>query len=358
MASASRTSALKTALKVVGVNLAVMVALLAAAELAIHYLMTSPDRIPSGGLLDAMRTLYWRQRDRDLIQFSRACAQHDPQLGYVLRPGSCTFSGPEFSNTFRINSLGLRDDERSLDAPEVIVLGDSHGMGWGVEQDQTFAQLIEQRRGSPVLNAAVSSYGTAREFVNLQRLNTSRLRTLVVQYDDNDLGENRSFHRNGNRLTTMSAASFDEVANAQEKWSDYYFGRELRFIARGVLQAVMTQAERPGVAAQGASGADATPALDEAELFLNVLERSGAVRDGLQIVTIDISNYGRSGSRFSDLMERRLRDRKPPFRIVVLDAGTLLRAEHYYRLDGHLNAAGHRAVADAVLRAMSGNPGS
>jgi hypothetical protein len=64
---------------------------------------------------------------------------------------------------FVVNTIGVRDNQRSLTQPEIVVAGDSYAMGWGVQQDESFPELIERRTGRRVLNAAVSSYGTVRE---------------------------------------------------------------------------------------------------------------------------------------------------------------------------------------------------
>ena len=81
-----------------------------------------------------------------------------------------------------MNRLGLRDDEASLRAPAVVVLGDSYAMGWGVAQDETIAEVIERETGLRALNAGIASYGTVREMRLLDRIDTSRLRYLVIQY--------------------------------------------------------------------------------------------------------------------------------------------------------------------------------
>ena len=69
-------------------------------------------------------------RWRRVVQYDPACAQHHPKLGYILRPGTCTFENVEFSTTFEINSHGLRDDDESLKKPQVRV-GGLHGDGLG-----------------------------------------------------------------------------------------------------------------------------------------------------------------------------------------------------------------------------------
>jgi hypothetical protein len=89
----------------------------------------------------------------------------------------------------------LRDDEESLFSPEIVVVGDSQAMGWGVSQDLTFSSLLENALGKPILNAAISSYGTARELKILERIDLSNLKFLIIQYSDNDYRENRTYYQ-------------------------------------------------------------------------------------------------------------------------------------------------------------------
>src|SRR4029077_2394599 len=71
---------------------------------------------------------------RHIVQLDERTARYDPELLYTLRPGQFTFSNVEFSTPYVVNSLGVRDDERSLAQPEIVVVGDSYAMGWGVQQ--------------------------------------------------------------------------------------------------------------------------------------------------------------------------------------------------------------------------------
>src|SRR5262249_14136512 len=150
------------------------------------------------------------------------CSQYDPDLTYTLRPGRCTFENLEFRTDVRVNRLGLRDEEDALSRPDVIVLGDSHAMGWGVEHDETFSHVLAEKTALRVLDAGISSYGTVREMRLLDRLDVSQLRALVIQYSDNDLAENRSFRDHGNRLPITSEAQYDQVTR-------YYSGQHLYF---------------------------------------------------------------------------------------------------------------------------------
>src|SRR5262245_1272614 len=89
----------------------------------------------SGVRLLRMARSYHLNQERRLIQFQPECATYDPGLTYTLIPSSaCTVASREFSVEYRANRLGLRDDDASLVKPEIVVLGDSHAMGWGVAE--------------------------------------------------------------------------------------------------------------------------------------------------------------------------------------------------------------------------------
>jgi len=357
--------------KIISFNLLIMVVLLGLAEATMDYFMNSPDLIPPGIFLNAARNIYWKERDKDLIQYSPECAQHHDWLGYTLRPGTCTFSGTEFSTKFYVNSLGLRDDEQSIHGPEMIVIGDSHAMGWGVEQNQTFAQIVEARSGLTVLNAAISSYGTAREVMSLQRLDTSRLRFLVIQYSANDIGENIAFYEDNNHLETMSFATYAELSRAHQKLTQYYFAAALKHMVSSGVNRTQQQivnlteplSRRLGIRSEAPpiSTANAESRLNAAELFLNVLNHSGVNLKGIDILAFDITLYGRSGHWFFDLLQASLRSEPhnpSALAIQVLDTARLLGPQDYYRLDGHLNVEGHRVIAEGILEWMRRLPES
>ncbi|MFP5462523.1 MAG: CidA/LrgA family protein, partial [Gammaproteobacteria bacterium] len=44
----------------------------------------------------------------------------------------------------------------------IVVIGDSHAMGWGANDEETFAAQLQALSGRPVYNLGVASYGTAR----------------------------------------------------------------------------------------------------------------------------------------------------------------------------------------------------
>jgi len=96
----------------------------------------------------------------------------DAELGWAPVPGSegkvVTFRTTHYKH----NSLGLRDQEFSLDAkPTIMFLGDSFVWGLDSEADERFTDLLKPRIADyKILAAGVSGYGTDQEYLLLQRL--------------------------------------------------------------------------------------------------------------------------------------------------------------------------------------------
>ena len=110
-------------------------------------IMLNNSTLLIGGLLQSAR-VYHMEQDRKMMQYLADCARYDNELAYTLKPGSCQVASREFDVGYRINSAGARDEEASLESPQVVVIGDSHAMGWGVAQEHTFPELLENRTGS------------------------------------------------------------------------------------------------------------------------------------------------------------------------------------------------------------------
>jgi hypothetical protein len=286
----------------------------------------------------------YRHFNRSLIQFDPDCARYDPGLTYTLKPGECTFENIEFRTDVRVNRLGVRDDEASAEAPDAIVIGDSHAMGWGVGQEESFGRVLAKGTGLKVLNAAISSYGTVREMLMLDRLDVSRLRVLVLQYSDNDLVENRSFRDHGNQLPIASAAEYDRVRQYYAAQRGYYPGK---YVYRLAMKALRLEAPEPDQAPVQA----ASPA-EEAALFLNALVHAGhQPLDGVQLVVLEINEELLPRRPFIAAVDSARHDAAfPEFvqHLIAADMSRLLTPSHFFVLDDHMNPRGHRAVGEAL----------
>jgi hypothetical protein len=293
----------------------------------------------------------YRHFNRSLIQFDEACAIYDPEVTYTLKPGTCTFGNLEFQNTFNVNRLGVRDDEASLDGPEIIVLGDSHAMGWGVEQGETLSHVLARKCGLKVLNAAVSSYGTAREMMLLNRLDTSRLRYLIIQYADNDLPENRAFRERGGHLPISPRADYQRIVDYYAGQSGYYPGKYLFRLSMKVLKLEEPEPDQLRM--------DPVAPNEEAELFLFVLTHaSRAQLDGVQIIVFEVNQDIEPRRPFiAALNAAKHGDGQPPFvrHLVTLDTATVLTPRDFYVLDDHMKASGHQAIGEALSSLVRSN---
>jgi hypothetical protein len=318
---------------------------LAVAEGAFAFLLDHAGlaaRLP-GNVLSHLRA-YYLHHDRELVQSQPACSRYDPGLFYTLRPGQCRFKNREYDTTLRINSVGLRDDEAALQAPEVIALGDSFAMGWGVEQEEAFPQQLARLSGRRVLNAGIPSYGTVREVRLLDRIDTGRLRVLVVQYDDNDSEENRLYFERGNQLRVNPELFFVHDLQRAGRRQRYHFGKYTFELVRGVV--APEKFPTPPVL---------TPQ-HQARLFVNALVHASA-RDlsAVQVLVVDL-NADRlvSGELIEAIQREAVRAQHPDFvrRLRVVDLSGHLRPEDYFVLDDHLRPSGHRKVAERLFEKL------
>jgi lysophospholipase L1-like esterase len=325
----------------IGLVLVVQVAIaLALAEGVLLAMYRFPAAWYPAGLMNFLRTEYFYSRH--IVQMDDRTARYDPELFYTLQPGAFVFSNPEFSTQFVVNREGLRDNQRSLEQPEIVVAGDSYAMGWGVQQDESFPEVLERRTGRRVLNMAVSSYGTVRERRMLDRIDLSRATALIVQYAPNDFGENEEFRKRGNQYTASSREEWLAAIAEQRRRGRYW---PFRMVYDAVVWI------KRGITGWPRGGFEPShyPPDAAAELFLNALMRASP-RDlgALQIIILDID----PDPGFIRALDRLHRsDTYPAYirGIRVLDLSGRLTPDLHYLLDDHLNAKGHQAIADALM---------
>jgi lysophospholipase L1-like esterase len=127
-----------------------------------------PGLLPPGFGVEAARTQIVNENEFGFYEY-------DPVLGWKGAPGAeGTLVTTETEFGVRFNSAGLRGAEYDLTKPDgvtrVAVLGDSFAWGYGVEQDDNFAAVLEERlneAGYPVevLNFGLTGYGTDQDYL-------------------------------------------------------------------------------------------------------------------------------------------------------------------------------------------------
>ena len=124
-------------------------------------------------------------------------AQYEALLGWANRPGiSGPYGGTDFETTVTINRSGRRDSVhhagQNSTRPRVMLLGDSQSWGDGVNNNEMFAELLEQSGEREIINTACPGYSTAQELLLLTRDGARYRPDLVVTvvYVGNDFSDN------------------------------------------------------------------------------------------------------------------------------------------------------------------------
>ncbi len=102
-----------------------------------------------------------------------------PGSRFKMRPGGVTVPERYGDIGYRFNEDGYRDGEPRPGARRIMLLGDSVSFGLGVDQDEIYPALLEERLNAPdvggrsgrpwdVINLAIFAYNTADELLALK----------------------------------------------------------------------------------------------------------------------------------------------------------------------------------------------
>lgn len=142
-------------------------------------------------------------------------SQDDPILHHRFKPNATGwYKTNEFNTDYKINSLGLRDREYSIEKPantfRILMLGDSFTEGDGVLSQETFSKQLEQRLQGlsaswryEVINAGVGSYSSLLEYLYLKTQGLQLEPDLVIlNFDLSDVYDD---------ITYTASAVFDSA---------------------------------------------------------------------------------------------------------------------------------------------------
>jgi len=313
-----------------------------------------PSLSSPSGLRQVARELY--MLDRNMIQFETAAAVWNSDLGYTLRPGRFRFRNTEFDTSYDVNRLGVRDDEQSLDGPRIVVIGDSFAQGWGVEQSETFASVLEHLSGLKVLNTAIASYGTARQLRLLRSVDLSRATHLVIQFCNNDYFENAAFEREGPDFATQKETGYRNAVEAYERDQRYFPGR----YTLAVFSARLGHTDRGGAPESAPDPDDPAALRRQAATFIHVMLGSRVDLTHLKIIVFELNAYNRYPGLFTtalaDFVDHHEELPASLRTMTIVDLASELASDQWFQLDDHINAAGHRFLAQRLWRIMNEAP--
>jgi hypothetical protein len=270
----------------------------------------------------------------------------------------CNFSNIEFSTLIETNSVGLRDDETSLSSPDVICLGDSYTMGWGVQQQESFPQRLARIGKLKVLNAGMSSFGTVRELRKLQTLDTAACKWIVIQYCDNDVEETKPYVDNRFSLNTSSRPTYDSLVKRYEWNRVYYPGKTFlsvdNFLLRGAAKGFM---KRDSMVQVGNLKVSMNETI---RLFAETLSSFNIPLENRRLIVLYVNTNNYPDERFTKGLQQLLQTSpyKEKFgdKIFLLNTSNLLSKGDQYILDDHYRAVAHEKIALAIKRIMDQHP--
>ncbi len=307
----------------------------------------TPDR------LRQFLSLVYNRGFMNSVQFDKSASHFDPRLQYLFKPGVHSFNNLEFSSVLNINSAGFRDDEASLDYPEVLFLGDSYTMGWGVGEENSFVGLFEKGMNVSTLNAGISSYGTARERILMDRLKLDSCKVVFIQYCSNDLVENYMFSRNGGQLAPERdlKEGYELYARMNVLFKNYYPFKHVYWLFRGTMMYTgfadwLAGFQKSGESSEGESVGD------DHSIYLDKVLRSIREQYHGDIVFYHLD------SAFPEELTGQLEKvtATPELNIHWLDMSRIgLEPTDYFLLDPHINVSGHRKVAETLISFIKEN---
>lgn len=296
---------------------------------------------------------------------------------------------------FKTNNKGFRDNrDYSYDKPastlRVLVLGDSNTAGFEVDQDRTYASVLESRlrqKGvrAEVMNTGVSGLGTAEQLAYLENEGVKYSPDAVVLgFSANDYLDNvraNLFELADGKVVTASrhyAPAVDVIrlttAIPGLKWlgeNSYAYSYLFNamwdlFKARSMQRATTAEpaqtatVERPDLEYVGPTG-EATPAQDA--LTVGLIKRMGQLgrENGILTILVDIPVPG-PGNGVKTAFTTAVREAAAAHFDYVLASDEILgakpssQAAHVPHGHRHINEYTHQRIAEALLQALVSRP--
>jgi hypothetical protein len=265
--------------------------------------------------------------------------RYDPELGWAPVPGSISSATNARTVQVRHNSLGLRDEEFSLDAkPTILFLGDSFVWGLDAESGERFSDLLKARIAShKILAAGVSGYGTDQEYLLLRKL-WPQVRPAVVvlmfctQNDRGDNSTNIRYEGYHKPYFTIVPDGSPELSGQPVPLSRLQYVKEVWWVRHSWLARLANA------------------------VYLNIRYPKLDVPDPTERLVDEMARFvTANGAKFfvgvqsvDEPLMRHLSDRKIPF--VSFDGAPFYAGESE---GGHWTPEGHKVVADKLFGLLS-----
>ncbi len=329
----------------------------------------------------------WRRQMVNSDQLEPGFIRPDPKRGWKLSAGwTGRHQHHDFDVRYSVGPDGFRIDPNlatnsTAAARPIAVVGDSYTFGFGVEDPETFTSLLNREGSHRFLNFGVPGYSTDQELLLIEDEVLARRpdTVILVVYLGNDLLDNaRSqplqvavpkprFEQVGSELVLQAPSHPSALELASNDPAGAVLGSDSRYAWRQKI-------ERASAAAGLISRQIPAPDLTEefSERFPPLLDLFQALMDRLenscrsQGVTLKLALLGNAAlldqprsvsGQFQDYLRQEILRWAEARSIAVIDLSAALARRPssgeplFHPNEGHLTAAGHRAVADILAGA-------
>lgn len=285
-----------------------------------------------------IRSVYlasWRNLELPCLQWT------DQGFGYKGKPGGCTLNNPEYRTVLTFDQEGFRNTDTRAPA-DVVLIGDSHTQGFGVNDQETFSHLLNTRYHLRTKNLGTSSYATFRELEALKAYGGDE-KVVVLQYCDNDADENKK---------ALELGRDEFLTQVHARWN---FARN-RYQTRKARGPMGTVSDFAHALMNGAYMRMSDyrklhlgrNMVWEAENFARIVSKFRPLLEGRTVIVFESSGHGYNHPGFKRAMDAALAQHAPGLNVLVLDSHALLTSSDYYWIDDHLNPQGHAHIADLL----------
>jgi lysophospholipase L1-like esterase len=168
--------------------------------------------------------------DIEMWRYAKELKQADSLFGHKhIKNKSSILQGVEI----KLNSRGMRSDEFKNDEKKILFLGSSISLGWGVELNDSYPQIIQTKLlldsiNYKVLNGSVGNYNTFRYVNNfLDNNDDINPNIIVINYFINDvetlpIGSSNWFLQNSQLIASLTMAYKKLFAKSGLDLKSYY----------------------------------------------------------------------------------------------------------------------------------------
>jgi len=307
--------------------------------LGIGILTKQGVNLPNFNTLNKIQRVYYFGGIRNIWQYQPDCVDVGGNLIYQPKNGRCFFENLEFSNMLTFDEEGRANNFYfDPNLPRIAVLGDSHAMGWGVEDNNTFSAQLQSITNRKVYNLGVSSYATERELDRLALIkNLNSINTVIIQYCDNDVYANNQYPINRN-------LALDRFNNARHS----YIALQNSAISRNFYKALKSLVpEWIKLKIKNILGLNTIISINESmhrHSIESVLTKYSELLKNKKIYVIFIS--GRNSLEVPRNWVGNYNEHE--LNVNFIDVN--MKRNHFYRIDDHLNEYGHKHIATRISR--------